>query len=65
MPTRNTNALTGEQRCIDTVGPAAMLYATLYALEERRGLIPAGSKPDPLNNPSQREIAAAETGSTR
>jgi len=31
-----------------TCGPAAMLYATLYALEHQSGLIPADSKPDPL-----------------
>ncbi len=31
-----------------TCGPAAMLYATQYGLEKQAGLIPEGSKPDPL-----------------
>jgi endoglucanase len=31
-----------------TIGPAAMLYATLYALEQQAGLIPPNTKPDPL-----------------
>jgi hypothetical protein len=41
-----------------TMGPAAFLYATLYALEKKAGLIPAGSKPDPLANETQQEIIA-------
>ena len=31
-----------------TCGPAAMLYATLYAMEKEAGQIPKDSKPDPL-----------------
>jgi len=31
-----------------TCGPAAILYATLYGMEKEAGLIPEGSKPDPL-----------------
>ena len=31
-----------------TCGPAAMLYATIYVLEKEAGLIPEGSKPDPV-----------------
>ena len=32
-----------------TCGPAAMLYATLYALEKEADLFPKDSKPDPLD----------------
>ncbi|MCU0873510.1 MAG: glycoside hydrolase family 9 protein [Pirellulaceae bacterium] len=31
-----------------TCGPAAMLYATLYGMEKQQGLVPEGSKPNPL-----------------
>jgi hypothetical protein len=31
-----------------TLAPAAVTYATLYAIEQRAGTIPPGSKPDPL-----------------
>jgi endoglucanase len=31
-----------------TCGPAAILYATLYGMEKEAGLIPEGSKPDPM-----------------
>ena len=31
-----------------TLAPAAMTYATLYATEKKAGTIPAGSKPRPL-----------------
>jgi len=31
-----------------TLAPAAMTYATLYALEKQAGTIPPGSRPDPL-----------------
>ncbi len=32
-----------------TLAPAAVTYAALYAVEKRAGTIPAGSKPDPLS----------------
>jgi len=33
-----------------TLAPAAMTYATIYALEKQAGTIPPGSKPNPLEH---------------
>lgn len=51
---RSARELTVPQTC----GPAAILCATLYALERESGLIPANSKPRPLTNPEQQEIVS-------
>jgi hypothetical protein len=46
----NMAEVNSEFTIAQTLTPAAVTYASLYALEKRAGRIPPGSKPNPLDH---------------